>query len=110
VKQWLQGVAHESLGDGDVVNMHFTPTYNPWDQRMCLMPDGDIVVTTTGLDLEVCGATLFGDVASVDFSKIYTYKGMMYSCISNLPQVFGYMTCVLHLFPNQGDHALRENT
>jgi monooxygenase len=21
---------------------HFTPTYNPWDQRVCLVPDGDL--------------------------------------------------------------------
>lgn len=21
---------------------HFTPTYNPWDQRLCLVPDGDL--------------------------------------------------------------------
>ena len=21
---------------------HFTPSYNPWDQRMCLIPDADL--------------------------------------------------------------------
>ncbi len=27
---------------GDSVDMHhFTPDYNPWDQRLCAMPDGD---------------------------------------------------------------------
>jgi monooxygenase len=24
------------------VDTHFKPTYNPWDQRMCLVPDGDL--------------------------------------------------------------------
>jgi monooxygenase len=24
------------------VDAHFTPTYSPWDQRMCLVPDGDL--------------------------------------------------------------------
>jgi monooxygenase len=24
------------------VGAHFTPTYNPWDQRVCLVPDGDL--------------------------------------------------------------------
>jgi cation diffusion facilitator CzcD-associated flavoprotein CzcO len=24
------------------VETHFTPKYNPWDQRMCLIPDGDL--------------------------------------------------------------------
>ena len=24
------------------VDTHFTPRYNPWDQRLCLVPDGDL--------------------------------------------------------------------
>jgi cation diffusion facilitator CzcD-associated flavoprotein CzcO len=24
------------------VEKHFSPTYNPWDQRLCLVPDGDL--------------------------------------------------------------------
>lgn len=24
------------------IDTHFTPTYNPWDQRLCLIPDGDL--------------------------------------------------------------------
>ena len=24
------------------IDTHFTPTYNPWDQRMCAIPDGDL--------------------------------------------------------------------
>lgn len=28
---------------GDTVDMrHFTPNYKPWDQRMCVVPDGDL--------------------------------------------------------------------
>lgn len=29
------------LPDADI-ETHFTPTYNPWDQRLCLVPDGDL--------------------------------------------------------------------
>jgi cation diffusion facilitator CzcD-associated flavoprotein CzcO len=31
-------------GVGGVVDVetHFTPTYDPWDQRLCLVPDGDL--------------------------------------------------------------------
>ena len=25
----------------DIVNKHFTPSYNPWDQRICLIPNSD---------------------------------------------------------------------
>jgi monooxygenase len=24
------------------IDTHFTPTYNPWDQRLCVVPDGDL--------------------------------------------------------------------
>jgi cation diffusion facilitator CzcD-associated flavoprotein CzcO len=30
------------LGSGYDVGKHFTPTYNPWDQRLCLVPDADL--------------------------------------------------------------------
>jgi monooxygenase len=30
------------LGGNFDVDKHFTPRYNPWDQRMCLVPDGDL--------------------------------------------------------------------
>ena len=30
------------LGADYDVEKHFTPRYNPWDQRMCLVPDGDL--------------------------------------------------------------------
>ena len=25
------------------VDIHFNPPYNPWDQRLCLVPDGDLL-------------------------------------------------------------------
>jgi cation diffusion facilitator CzcD-associated flavoprotein CzcO len=27
------------------IDKHFSPTYNPWDQRLCLVPDGDLFQT-----------------------------------------------------------------
>jgi cation diffusion facilitator CzcD-associated flavoprotein CzcO len=35
------GVAAQ-LGDAVAVDPHFTPAYAPWDQRLCLVPDGDL--------------------------------------------------------------------
>ena len=26
----------------EMVDQHFTPSYSPWDQRLCLIPDGDL--------------------------------------------------------------------
>lgn len=30
------------LPEGFDTDRHFTPTYEPWDQRLCLVPDGDL--------------------------------------------------------------------
>jgi cation diffusion facilitator CzcD-associated flavoprotein CzcO len=41
VKQKLLGMVDKALG-ADYVKEHFTPTYNPWDQRLCLIPNEDL--------------------------------------------------------------------
>ena len=41
VKDKLLHLTKQELGD-DIVDKHFTPTYNPWDQRLCLIPDSDL--------------------------------------------------------------------
>ncbi|MGB0262274.1 MAG: flavin-containing monooxygenase, partial [Henriciella sp.] len=38
VKQILIDRVKEELGPDYNVEKHFTPTYNPWDQRLCLVP------------------------------------------------------------------------
>ncbi len=42
VKAWLRSMTKSSVGDAVDVDKHFNPRYNPWDQRMCLIPDGDL--------------------------------------------------------------------
>ena len=37
----IEGVRQQLGPDYDVAT-HFTPTYNPWDQRLCLVPDADL--------------------------------------------------------------------
>ncbi len=37
----LRGVKMQ-LGEDYDVEKHFTPSYKPWDQRICLVPDGDL--------------------------------------------------------------------
>jgi cation diffusion facilitator CzcD-associated flavoprotein CzcO len=41
VKDRLLDMTREEIGD-ELVEKHFTPEYNPWDQRLCLIPDGDL--------------------------------------------------------------------
>ena len=42
VKTRLIDLVKDELGDKYDVEKHFTPRYKPWDQRMCLVPDGDL--------------------------------------------------------------------
>ena len=44
VKQRLLGMVRDGLGPDFDVETHFTPRYNPWDQRLCLIPDDDLFV------------------------------------------------------------------
>ena len=42
MKAILRKQAERNLPAGYDIDTHFTPTYNPWDQRMCLIPDADL--------------------------------------------------------------------
>jgi monooxygenase len=42
VKEAILRLAAESLPPGYDVERHLSPTYDPWDQRLCLIPDGDL--------------------------------------------------------------------
>jgi monooxygenase len=41
-KRWLMGLAQKALGPDYDVAKHFSPRYNPWEQRLCFIPDGDL--------------------------------------------------------------------
>jgi monooxygenase len=42
VKRFLLRRVRKALGPDYDVEKHFTPSYNPWDQRLCLVPNGDL--------------------------------------------------------------------
>ncbi len=106
---------------------HFTPSYQPWDERLCVVPNGDlfktlrrgdasivtdriksftakgiqlesgehldadIVVSATGLNVQMLG----GVDVSVDGEPVVikdhlTYKGILVEGVPNLAVVFGY--------------------
>jgi monooxygenase len=41
VAHWIRKQAVKALPEGYPVERDFSPPYHPWDQRMCLIPDGD---------------------------------------------------------------------
>jgi len=42
VKKGIVKMASQALGPDYDVATHFTPNYNPWHQRLCVVPDGDM--------------------------------------------------------------------
>jgi monooxygenase len=103
------------------------PQYNPWDQRLCVAPNGDlfrtirqgrtevvtdtirrftatgillesgrelpadIIVTATGLNLQLFGGTSVSvDGRPVDLSRTMVYKGSMLTGVPNMVFIFGY--------------------
>lgn len=42
LRKVLLGLVRKEMGPDYDVDTHFTPDYNPWDQRVCGVPDGDL--------------------------------------------------------------------
>jgi cation diffusion facilitator CzcD-associated flavoprotein CzcO len=42
MRDWIRKLTIKQLPAGYDVGTHFNPAYNPWDQRLCLVPDGDL--------------------------------------------------------------------
>ena len=128
IRQMLLNEVRQQLDPDYDLKTHFTPSYDPWDQRLCLVPNGDlfkainqgkvevvtdaiktftetgillqsgreltadIIVTATGLTLQILGGIQFVvDGQPIDFAQTYTYKGLMYSGVPNLVAIFGYI-------------------
>ncbi len=122
--RWLN---QRALPKGYPVDEHFNPPYPPWEQRLCIAPDGDlfkalsagkasvvtdqiahftaqgvalksgrvlpadIVVTATGLNLQLLGGMdLCVDGERVDPSRKLAFKGMMLDGVPNFAFAMGY--------------------
>jgi len=42
IKKLIRSGLERQLPAGYDIDTHFTPRYKPWDQRLCLVPDGDL--------------------------------------------------------------------
>jgi monooxygenase len=120
--------ARRTLGADYDVDRHFNPDYDPWEQRLCLIPnndlfetirsgrasvvtdrirsftesgillesgeslDADIIITATGLDIVILGGAEFHvDGERIEFSDVFTYKGVMIEGVPNMVSTFGYI-------------------
>jgi len=58
VKKFLLDQVRKELGDDYDVKKHFTPSYNPWDQRLCAVPEGDLFAAIREQRAEVVTDTI----------------------------------------------------
>jgi monooxygenase len=58
LKARLLEEVRKELGSDYDVDTHFTPRYNPWDQRLCLVPDGDLFAVIRDGSASVVTATI----------------------------------------------------
>ena len=126
-RRYLLGQVRQALGPDFDLSTHFSPRYKPWDQRLCVVRDGDLfetlrsgkasiitdtierftpvglrlrsgwdleadlVVTATGLKLNLLGDVQFTiDGRPADLSREMIYKGAMLSNVPNLIMFLGY--------------------
>ena len=126
VRRLLLGMARKQLGK-DFDMSHFSPSYNPWDERLCAVPDGDlfkvlrkgeasvvtdhidtftengiklksgkeleadIIISATGLDLQLFGGMKVTiDGKAHDINQSTAYKALMLSDVPNAALIFGY--------------------
>ena len=93
-KERLLGMVREHLGPNYDVATHFTPRYNPWDQRLCLVPDadlfaaikaGDAAVVTDTIDRFVPEGIRLSSGETLPADVIVTATGLELSLMGGVP-------------------------
>ncbi|GAC69248.1 flavin-containing monooxygenase [Gordonia soli] len=73
------------LPEGYPIDVHFSPAYNPWDERMCMVPDGDLFAAISDGSVEVVtdhidrfddSGILLGSGRHLDADLVVTATGM----------------------------------
>jgi monooxygenase len=92
-KENLVGMVRDVLPGHDV-ETHFTPSYNPWDQRLCLIPDEDLFaslregtssVVTAHIDRFVPEGLLLTNGETLPADVIVTATGLELQVMSGIP-------------------------
>ena len=120
LRRFIRKQALAQLPDGYDVDTHFRPRYDPWDQRLCLVPDGDLFTvisdgsasvatdtiatfTTTGVRL-TSGTELAADVVVTATGLAIMAMGGVELSIDGdpvkLPETMAYQALMLSGVPN----------
>jgi cation diffusion facilitator CzcD-associated flavoprotein CzcO len=112
--------ARHQLPAGYAVDTHFNPRYKPWDQRLCLVPDGDLFqvisagdaeIVTAEIDRFTAGGVRLRDGAELEADIIITatglnllvFGGIEFSVDGDaveLPRTMAYKSMMLSGLPN----------
>ena len=116
----LRQKTRDALGAGHDIDRHFTPRYKPWDERLCIVPDGDLFTaireqrasvvtdeidhfTATGIQLK-SGAHLEADVVVSATGLALKLVGGMSLAVDGtpveLPRTMAYMGFMYSGVPN----------
>jgi cation diffusion facilitator CzcD-associated flavoprotein CzcO len=122
VKQAIIDMARSQLGSDYDVGAHFTPRYNPWDQRLCLVPDADLFAalrtgaasvvtdtierfTETGIRLasgEELPADIIVTATGLDMQLMGGLEVTVDGARVDLPRTFSYKGMMYSGVPNLG--------
>lgn len=127
MRKYFEGAARKHLGDA-YSDENFSPSYEPWDQRLCAVPDADlftvlrekkaevvtdhidrftangiqlksgkhldadIIITATGLSLQMFGGmSLSVDGQPYNIGEKMIYKSVLPQDLPNFAWIFGYV-------------------
>jgi monooxygenase len=120
VKAMILRLAAEQLPAGYDLERDFTPRYNPWDQRVCLVPDGDLFAAMRGGKVSIATDTIarftpegleLGSGAKLEADVVVTATGLVMKLLGgialavdgeavNVADCFSYKGMMLSGVPN----------
>lgn len=95
-KQAIIDMVRDELGPDYDVGTHFTPSYNPWDQRLCLVPDADLFasiregkasVVTDTIDRFTRSGIRLASGGELEADLIVTATGLEIQLLSGMPVI-----------------------
>ena len=104
VKERMLGMIRDELGPDYDIATHFTPSYNPWDQRVCLVPDSDLFASLKEGSSQVvtgriakfdAGGIALEDGRHLDADVIVTATGLDLQVFSNIAVTIDGQPCDL---------------
>ena len=108
-------MVRNELGEDYDVEKHFTPSYKPWDQRICLVPDSDLfhsiknktssVVTDTNAGI----TTVVADINLTEFADLDSVIDAVGSASTEYSQIARYSWGRIYDFdrPNPKSYSIK---